>query len=97
MQSQNGLSLSGDYRKHARDYHAQTEGAATNARPMSGPAVADQGDDLEKDRADNGLGLGIPSCLTGLASLEVNLPVRGVEYLFTTLRGHVQITASSAN
>ncbi len=32
---------------------------------------------------------------TGLTSLDVALPERGVEYLFTTPRGDIQITAQS--
>ncbi|MEO8498669.1 MAG: hypothetical protein ABI614_26710, partial [Planctomycetota bacterium] len=34
---------------------------------------------------------------TGLASLDVTLPERGVEYLFTTPRGDIEITAQNVS
>ena len=34
---------------------------------------------------------------TGLASLDIELPTRGIEYLFTTPRGEVEITARSVS
>ena len=42
---------------------------------------------------DGTLDGGTPMTARGLASLDVALPVRGVEYLFTTPRGDIEITA----
>jgi hypothetical protein len=44
-----------------------------------------------------GYGAGVPAAPpTGLASLDIELPLRGIEYRFTTPRGEVEITARAA-
>lgn len=73
--------------------------AQQNARlPQSDSALFAQNAGVASSAITQGQDLSLPNTtlahpVTGFASLEVNLPARGVEYLFTTPRGDIQVAA----
>ena len=89
------------YRNDSVPYFSQSGGAAPYAPPINAPALAADGAQVESGVsggvANEGLSLGVPVRATGLASLDVALPVRGVEYMFKTPRGDIQISARSVD